>query len=180
MRGDVSLNQGGNNALIVVDGVPMSAPMINTGNAQSASGEASIDFGNGFSDLNPEDIESIQILKGASATALYGSRAANGVIMVTTKNGNEQEKRLGVTFTSNTSIENVLMWPDYQYEFGQGQPSNIGPEGSVYEGQQYYSYGDFPDGSISGTSGTMYAYGPRFENQLFYQYDKGKQDRGDQ
>ena len=142
LRGDVSLNQGGNNALIVVDGVPMSAPMINTGNAQSASGEASIDFGNGFSDLNPEDIESIQILKGASATALYGSRAANGVIMVTTKNGNEQEKRLGVTFTSNTSIENVLMWPDYQYEFGQGQPSNIGPEGSVYEGQQYYSYGE--------------------------------------
>lgn len=71
LRGDVSLNQGGNNALIVVDGVPMSAPMINTGNAQSASGEASIDFGNGFSDLNPEDIESIQILKGASATALY-------------------------------------------------------------------------------------------------------------
>lgn len=179
LRGDVSLNQGGNNALIVVDGVPMSAPMINTGNAQSASGEASIDFGNGFSDLNPEDIESIQILKGASATALYGSRAANGVIMVTTKNGNEQEKRLGVTFTSNTSIENVLMWPDYQYEFGQGQPSNIGPEGSVYEGQQYYSYGDFPDGSISGTSGTSSAYGPRFENQLFYQYDKGKQDRGD-
>lgn len=90
-----------------------------------------------------------------------------------------QEKRLGVTFTSNTSVENVLMWPDYQYEFGQGQPSNIGPEGSVYEGQQYYSYGDFPDGSISGTSGTSSAYGPRFENQLFYQYDKGKQDRGD-
>ena len=62
LRGDVSLNQGGNNALIVVDGVPMSAPMLNSGNALAATSEASIDFGNGFSDLNPEDIASIQVL----------------------------------------------------------------------------------------------------------------------
>ena len=103
LRGDVSLNQGGNNALIVVDGVPMSAPMVNTGNAQAASGEGSIDFGNGFSDLNPEDIESVQVLKGASATALYGSRAANGVIMVTTKNGSEQDDRLGGPIISMNS-----------------------------------------------------------------------------
>lgn len=109
LRGDVSLNQGGNNALIVVDGVPMSAPMLNSGNALAATSEASIDFGNGFSDLNPEDIASIQVLKGASATALYGSRAANGVIMITTKNGSEQDKKLGVSSSSNTSIENVLM-----------------------------------------------------------------------
>lgn len=177
LRGDVSLNQGGNNALIVVDGVPMSAPMLNSGNALAATSEASIDFGNGFSDLNPEDIASIQVLKGASATALYGSRAANGVIMITTKNGSEQDKKLGVSFSSNTSIENVLMWPDYQYEFGQGQATNIGPEGSIYAGQHYYSYGDAPDGTYTGNGGTSSAFGPRFEGQLFYQYDKDKQDR---
>lgn len=180
LRGDVSLNQGGNNALIVVDGVPMSAPMVNTGNAQAASGEGSIDFGNGFSDLNPEDIESVQVLKGASATALYGSRAANGVIMVTTKNGSEQDDRLGVSFSSNTSMENVMMWPDYQYEFGQGQSTNIGLEGSIYEGQHYYSYGDFPDGTVSGTSGTSSAFGPRLDSGLsFYQYDPETQARGE-
>lgn len=180
LRGDVSLNQGGNNALIVVDGVPMSAPMLNSGNALAATSEASIDFGNGFSDLNPEDIASIQVLKGASATALYGSRAANGVIMITTKNGSEQDKKLGVSFSSNTSIENVLMWPDYQYEFGQGQATNIGPEGSIYAGQHYYSYGDAPDGTYTGNGGTSSAFGPRFEGQLFYQYDKDKQDRADE
>ena len=180
LRGDVSLNQGGNNALIVVDGVPMSAPMINSGNAQAGSGEASIDFGNGFSDINPDDIESIQVLKGASATALYGSRAANGVIMITTKNGSEEDRKLGISFSSNTSIENVLKWPDYQYEFGQGQPSNIGPEGSIYAGQQYYSYGADPEETYSGTSGTSSAYGVRFENQLFYQFDKEKLGRADE
>ena len=93
-----------------------------------ASGEGSIDFGNGFSDLNPEDIESVQVLKGASATALYGfpcgERRDNG----NDQNGSEQDDRLGVSFSSNTSMENVMMWPDYQYEFGQGQSTNIGLE----------------------------------------------------
>ena len=95
LRGDVSLNKDGNNALIVVDGVPLSSPMTNPGSAYGAgsSTELSIDYGNGFSDLDSENIESIQILKGASATALYGTRAANGVIMVTTKSGAEKEQK---------------------------------------------------------------------------------------
>ncbi len=84
LRGDVSLNQNGNNALIVVDGVPMSSPMTNPGTAYGAgsASELSIDYGNGFADINPDDIESVQILKGASATALYGTRAANGVVIM--------------------------------------------------------------------------------------------------
>lgn len=95
LRGDVSLNQNDNNALVVVDGVPMSSPMTNPGVAYGAgsSSELSVDYGNGFSDINPEDIESVQVLKGASATALYGTRAANGVIMVTTKTGSKAKKR---------------------------------------------------------------------------------------
>lgn len=123
VRGDVSLNANGNNALVVVDGVPLSSPMTNPGMAYGAgdAAELSVDYGNGFSDLNPEDIESIQVLKGASATALYGSRAANGVIMVTTKSGANAKKGLGVSYSAHVSMDNVMRWPDYQYEFGQGQ-----------------------------------------------------------
>ena len=131
LRGDVSLNQNGNDALVVVDGVPMSSPMTNPGVAYGAgsNSELSVDYGNGFSDINPDDIESIQVLKGASATALYGTRAANGVIMVTTKSGAGAPKGIGVSYSGNFSIDDVMRWPDYQYEFGQGLPSNIGPAG---------------------------------------------------
>lgn len=165
LRGDVSLNQNGNDALVVVDGVPMSSPMTNPGVAYGAgsNSELSVDYGNGFSDINPDDIESIQVLKGASATALYGTRAANGVIMVTTKSGAGAPKGIGVSYSGNFSIDDVMRWPDYQYEFGQGLPSNIGPTGSIYEGEPYYSYGKAEDGSYASTSGTSSAYGARFD-----------------
>jgi TonB-linked SusC/RagA family outer membrane protein len=179
LRGDVSLNVGGNNALIVVDGVPMSSPQSNPGVAYGAgtSSELSVDYGNGFSDINPNDIESIQVLKGASATALYGTRAANGVIMVTTKSGTNAKKGIGVTFTSNFSTEDAMRFPDYQYEFGQGLPTNIGKTGTDYAGNLYYSYGTAPDGNGS-TSGTSSAYGAPFNaNQLYYQYDPVTQTR---
>lgn len=181
LRGDVSLNQNGNNALVVVDGVPMSSPMTNPGVAYGAgsSSELSVDYGNGFSDINPEDIESVQVLKGASATALYGTRAANGVIMVTTKTGSKAKKGIGITFNTGISIDNVMQWPDYQYEFGQGLPSNVGKAGTEYAGQLYYSYGAAPDGNSS-TSGTSSAYGARFDaNKMFYQYDPVLQGRAE-
>ena len=180
LRGDVSLNQNGNDALVVVDGVPMSSPMTNPGVAYGAgsNSELSVDYGNGFSDINPDDIESIQVLKGASATALYGTRAANGVIMVTTKSGAGAPKGIGVSYSGNFSIDDVMRWPDYQYEFGQGLPSNIGPAGSIYEGEPYYSYGKAEDGSYASTSGTSSAYGARFDaNRKFYQYDPVTQGR---
>ena len=179
LRGDVSLNVGGNNALIIVDGVPMSSPQSNPGVAYGAgsAAELSVDYGNGFSDINPNDIENIQVLKGASATALYGTRAANGVIMVTTKSGSNANKGLGVTFTSNISTEDAAHFPDYQYEFGQGLPSNIGKAGTEYAGKLYYSYGAAPDGNSS-TSGTSSAYGAAFNpNQLYYQFDPITQTR---
>ena len=81
----------------------MSSPMTNPGVAYGAgsNSELSVDYGNGFSDINPDDIESIQVLKGASATALYGTRAANGVIMVTTKSGAGAPKGIGVSYSGN-------------------------------------------------------------------------------
>lgn len=180
LRGDISLNQNGNGALIVVDGVPLSSPMNNPGTSYGAGGnsELSVDYGNGFSDLNPDDIESIQVLKGASASALYGSRAANGVIMVTTKSGKKNQKGLGVEYSMNVSWDEAAHFPDYQYEFGQGLPSNIGAAGTEYEGQLYYSYGK-ANGNAS-TSGTSSAYGAPFKGQYYYQYDPAKEGRADE
>ena len=182
LRGDVSLNMNNNNALIVVDGVPLTSPMTGTGSAYGAgsSNDLPVDFGNGYSDINPDDIENIQVLKGASATALYGSRAASGVVMITTKSGGRNEKGIGVTINSNTSVEGVLRWPDYQYEFGQGvQTYGLGAAGSEYEGELYYSYGTSPDNLNRSTSGTSSAFGPRFDSdKLYYQYDPITQGQG--
>ncbi|OJU56604.1 MAG: SusC/RagA family protein, partial [Bacteroidales bacterium 45-6] len=179
LRGDVSLNVNGNNALVVLDGVPMSSPQSNPGTAYGAgsSAELSVDYGNGFADINPNDIENIQVLKGASATALYGTRAANGVIMVTTKSGANNKKGLGVTFSSSFNVEQAMRFPDYQYEFGQGLPTNIGKKGTEYAGQLYYSYGAASDGNSS-TSGTSSAYGAAFDaSKLYYQFDPVTQTR---
>ena len=84
IRGAKSLT-GSNQALFVVDGVPIDNA--NTNNEGQVTGRSGYDFGNAASDINPNDIESIDVLKGAAASALYGSRAANGVIMITTKEG---------------------------------------------------------------------------------------------
>lgn len=181
LRGNVSMNMDANGALIVVDGVPLSSPMNNPGGSYGAGGnsEGSVDFGNGFSDLNPDDIESIQVLKGASASALYGSRAANGVIMVTTKSGKKAKKGLGVSYSFNNTWEEAAHFPKYQYEFGQGVAKNIGGKGTAWEGQQYYSYGSSDDG-LASTSGTSSAFGAKFDGQLFYQYDPEKEGRADE
>lgn len=179
LRGNVSLNSTGNGALIVVDGVPLSSPMNNPGGSYGAGGtsDGSIDYGNGFSDLNPDDIESIQVLKGASASALYGSRAANGVVMVTTKSGQKEKKGLGVSYSFNNTWDKAAHFPDYQYEFGQGVANNIGAKGTAWEGQQYYSYGKGDDG-LASTSGTSSAFGAPFRGQMFYQYDPELEGRG--
>ena len=104
-----------NNApLYVIDGVPMS-----NGTMGYQGLNNSIDFGNQASDINPEDIESITILKGASATALYGSRAGNGAIIITTKRG-EQNEDIKVTYDGAFTVSSVLRIPNIQNKFGQG------------------------------------------------------------
>ena len=168
LRGINSLNTEGNQALIVIDGIPVGGGLVSSGtnNAYSAGtgGDIPVDFGNGISDLNPDDIESITVLKGASAAALYGSRAANGALMITTKSGARNTKGLGITFNSNSSVNDVLKWPDFQYEYGQGTGTAIRPASELY-----YSYGASADGASTG--GTSSAFGPRFNGQNYFQYD---------
>ncbi|MBC8987707.1 SusC/RagA family TonB-linked outer membrane protein [Pedobacter sp. N36a] len=135
LRGNNSLT-GDNQPLIVVDGVPMENF---TGAKNNDFSNPGLDMGNGLADINPEDIESMSVLKGPSASALYGSRAGNGVILITTKSGKAQTG-LGITVTSSLGIESILTGPDLQSSFGQGENSifkNIsnGSWGPKIEGQ---------------------------------------------
>jgi len=163
LRGNSSFNLNGNYALIVVDGVPINTEMTTSGSGSAYMGEDSpIDYGNGISNLNFDDIENVSVLKGPGAAALYGSRAANGVLMITTKSG-KKSKGLGITINSITSFDRIQRWPDYQYRYGQG--NNYTNE----DGELYYSYGSSEDGGS--TKGTSSAWGPEFNGQQFFQYD---------
>ncbi len=113
IRGNSSLRSN-NQPLFVVDGVPISNA---TTGADQWGGQ---DFGNAVADIDPENIESMTVLKGASAAALYGSRALNGVILITTKKGSAQKKGIGVTYNFNIGFSNVYILPDYQDKYGQG------------------------------------------------------------
>lgn len=129
IRGQSSIN-GQNNPLIVVNGVPIDNTNFgyNPGNAGADNsiglrgGGTTSDGGDGLSSINPDDIESMTVLKGATAAALYGSRAKDGVIMITTKTrGDSKSKGIGVTFNSNYTNDTPLDFTDYQYEYGQGE-----------------------------------------------------------
>lgn len=113
LRGASSLT-GSNQPLYVVNGVPLESG--NFGNAGSGGGA---DLPNGVSDINPDDIESISVLKGPAAAALYGVRAANGVIQIKTKTG-RASSALGISVNSTVSFETPLMLPNYQNSYGQG------------------------------------------------------------
>jgi len=113
LRGDRSIT-GNNGALIVIDGVPMDNSNYSPGNAGGGR-----DGGDGLSSVNPDDIESINVLRGASATALYGSRAANGALLITTKKGSAG-RGSGVTFNSSVQIETPMILQKFQNEYGQG------------------------------------------------------------
>lgn len=115
LRGNSSLT-GDNQPLIVVDGIPMDNF---TGADNTDFWNPTQDMGNGLGDLNSEDIETMTVLKGASAAALYGSRAGNGVILITTKTG-KSRKGLGITFSATTGFERLFVEPELQSQFGQG------------------------------------------------------------
>lgn len=150
LRGNSSLS-GSNQPLIVVDGVPMDNT---TGATNNDFWNPAADMGNGLSDINAEDIESMTVLKGASAAALYGSRAGNGVIQIITKSG-RKNNGLGVTISSSVGVERLFMVPRLQSQFGQGTDgaykndvsSSWGPR---IEGQEYTKW--------DGTKTTMQAY----------------------
>ena len=160
IRGESSL-AGNSEALIVVDGVVISSSSgRRTGNGNGAyqGDDAAVDFGSSLSDINPDDIETVTVLKGPGATALYGARGAGGAILITTKQGKPRQKGMGVSFSSNTAFERTSTSPDYQNEYGQGDG-----------GQNYYSYGNTVDGTS--TKGPSSAWGPKLNGQSFFQYD---------
>jgi TonB-linked SusC/RagA family outer membrane protein len=125
LRGYKSIT-GENQALIVVDGVPANNANTNTANQQT--GRGGFDYGNAGADINPDDVESVNVLKGAAATALYGSRAANGVVLITTKKG---RKGLGISLNigGSTGSMDKSTWVKYQHEYGGGY---YDPEHNTY------------------------------------------------
>ena len=154
-----------NSPLFVVDGIPVSnnneqSTRAFTGrqdfnNPNFTSNEGEVDYGNAAGEINPNDIESITVLKGPNAAALYGARASNGVVLITTKSG-KGTKGVGVSFNSQASFESPLKLPDYQYVYGQGR-----------DGQ--YSY---KDGMGGGTNDNiMENWGPAMNGQLIAQFD---------
>lgn len=165
LRGESSLNLDNNQALIIVDGVPVSKRITGTGYSSHLSADNPVDFGSQLSDINPDDIEKVTVLKGAGATALYGSRAAGGAILITTKSGQKKDKGLGITYNSNISIDQVNRWPDYQFEYGEGRTD------------KYYSYGNSEDGTNTSTTvAAGRAFGPKFNGQMYFQYDPNTPD----
>jgi TonB-linked SusC/RagA family outer membrane protein len=165
LRGESSLNLDNNQALIVIDGIPVSNRITGTGYKAHLAADSPVDFGSDVSDINPDDIEKVTVLKGPAATALYGSRAAGGALIITTKSGQRNDKGLGITYNGNLSFDGVMKWPDYQFEYGEGRTD------------KYYSYGDSPDGvSTAAAAAQGRAFGPKFNGQLYYQYNPNSPD----
>ncbi len=150
IRGNTSIN-GNNSPLFVVDGIPID-------NQEFGNGVAGVDQSNRVVDLNPSDIASLTVLKGPAATALYGIRAANGAVVITTKRG--KSGRPVVTLSSSFTVDQVNQLPDMQREYAQGRPSGgqaiwRGPE--TGEG---FSWGPFV-GDLEYDGDTDYAFDPR-------------------
>jgi TonB-linked SusC/RagA family outer membrane protein len=133
--------------LFVVDGVPYSNNSLSTSNQETAGGA----YGSGISDLDPNDIESFNVLKGAAAAALYGSRASRGVIVITTKSGSGKKgaKPLNVNLKSSVSFETIANLPDYQNEFGTGAENRVGGGSNGSWG------GRFGSGNVYDASGNV-------------------------
>ncbi|OIV40070.1 SusC/RagA family TonB-linked outer membrane protein [Flavobacterium johnsoniae] len=147
IRGETSI-AGNNQPLFVVDGVPVD-------NSQLGSvGGATRDFKNAIADLNPQDIETLTVLKGPNAAALYGSRAAHGVVLITTKSGKNQ-KGLGITFNTGITISQVATLPSFQNSYGQGSNGKF----------------SFVDGKGGGVNdGVDESWGPRLDGRLIPQF----------
>ncbi|WP_321518441.1 SusC/RagA family TonB-linked outer membrane protein [uncultured Bacteroides sp.] len=147
IRGETSI-AGENQPLFIIDGIAID-------NSQLNAGGNSRDFKNAIADLNPEDIESMNILKGPNAAALYGSRAAHGVVVIKTKSG-KGKKGLGIDVHSSTQFATILELPKYQNVFGQGA-----------DGQ--FSYVDGKGGGVN--DGVDESWGPRLDGRLIPQFD---------
>ena len=132
LRGNRSIT-GGNEPLYIIDGVPM-----NSGQRSSGGGSfGGRDGGGGISMINPDNIESMTILKGASAAALYGSSGQNGAIVITTKSG--KSGKINVEYNGGMSVDKAISLPKLQYQYGQG-------DGGIFSPSSEHSYGPKADG----------------------------------
>lgn len=156
LRGASSIT-GDNQALFVIDGVPFDNT--NYGNASSSGGR---DLPNGAASINPDDIESVTVLKGPTAAALYGIRASKGVILITTKSGKKKDK-FEVSFNSNITFSNPLLLPNYQNSYGQGATSDffqyVDGAGGGYNDGVDESWGPALDRGLSFVQWDSYKYG---------------------
>lgn len=167
IRGESTADLENNTALFVVDGIPM----YNNSTTSDAGGDGSsfaIDYGDGTSDIDPDNIESVTVLKGAAATALYGSQAANGAIIITTKSAEKQDASMRVTYKGSFAMDRMMSSPDLQYVYGQGSSSY----------NYYYYLPSGADEDVSGinprpdysTTATIESWGPKMDGTPYYQY----------
>lgn len=147
IRGETSIS-GNNQPLFVVDGVPVDNSQL------GSTGGTTRDFKNAIADLNPQDIESLSVLKGPNAAALYGSRAAHGVVLITTKSGKSQ-KGLGISVNSGITISQVATLPKFQNSYGQGSNGK-------------FSFVDGKGGGIN--DGVDESWGPKLDGRLIPQF----------
>ena len=167
IRGASSVS-GNNQPLVVVDGVPIQQ-------------QFDKQFGGGISEVSPDNIKEISVLKGPNAAALYGSRAANGVILITTKDGSNA-KGLGIEFNSNFTAERPLVKPNFQNTYGGGSgyatwysdgwSGTITPD--AYD-QYKAAYGTVSPGKTTGTDGTDESWGAPMDGRLVRQWFSGKE-----
>ena len=164
IRGNSSLSDN-NQPLWIVDGVPFS-----DNSTSDASFYGGVDRGGASLDINPDDIESISVLKGPNAAALYGSRAGNGVILVTTKKGSKKDG-FGIRYTGNFTWSSVAETLEQQERYGQGQIGANG--GASYTKETSGSWGSVLDGSpFEAWNGETYAYS-KYGNKLKDYFDTG-------
>lgn len=159
IRGNASLS-GNNQALFVVDGIPINNESVANATENDATGFQEVDYGNGAAEISPDDIESINVLKGPSATALYGSRAANGVVVITTKKG-KRGSGLGIDVHTSLMAGTLLTLPQYQNTYGQGSGGE-------------FSYEDGLNGGIN--DGGIVSFGAKLEGQPVKQFDSPSTD----
>ncbi len=153
IRGASSIGSN-NQPLFVVDGVP-----VDNSNYGSGTG---VDYGNAAASINPDDIENINVLKGPSAAALYGSRGANGVVLITTKSG-KGSKGIGVSVNTNTTFDTPLRQPSWQNEYGQGAKG-------------LFSFKDGAGGGVN--DGVDESWGPKLDGRLLPQFDSPVDENG--
>ena len=154
IRGEASFSN--NNPLFVVDGTPINNNSVFNFTNEAAAGFQEIDFGNGAMEVNPDDIETITVLKGPSAAALYGTRASNGVIVIYTKDGSKKQG-LGISINSSITFDSAFRLPEFQNEYGQGNSGN-------------FEYVDGLGGGIN--DNITYSWGPRLDaGNLIAQFD---------